>query len=57
MEIPALVRMPNLGRVYAVQPVFRGDVRCNVVIEPLEGIGHVAVFIDLPVQVLDVVLN
>jgi hypothetical protein len=57
MKIPLFMRMLDLRGVDAVQPVLRGDSRCDLAVDPLERVGGVAVFLDSPVQVLEVVLN
>jgi len=55
--IPVFMRMLDLRGVDTVQPVRRGDSRCDVAVEPLERVVRVAIFLDSPVQVLEVVLN
>ena len=57
VEVPLGVGVADLGRVDAVQPVLGGDLGGDVVVQPLQRIAHVAVFADLPVELLDVVVD
>ena len=57
VEIAVHVRVANLGRVDALEPVLGRDGGRYVVVEPLEGIAHVAVFVDAPVGAVQVAFD
>jgi hypothetical protein len=57
VDIAFGVRHPDLGRVDGVQPILGGHLGGDVVVEPLQGVAHVAVFADLPVELFDVVVH
>ena len=57
MDIPAFMGMPDFRRVNAVQPVFGGDFRGNIVVQSLQRIGHVTVFLDFPIHFIDVIVH
>jgi len=57
VEVAALVRVADLGRVDGVHPVALRDGGRDVVVQPLERVAHVAVFADLPVELLEVAVD
>ncbi len=48
---------PDFRRIDFVQPVFRGNIRGYIVVEPLQRIAHIAVLFYFPVELADVVLH
>jgi hypothetical protein len=57
VEIAARMSVSDFRGIYTVQPVFCGDIRGNVIVESLEGIAHITVFLDFPIQLLDIMLD
>ena len=51
------VRLPNLGRVYLLQPVAGRDGRCHVKIQPLQGIVHIGVLVHSPISTIEIVIH
>jgi hypothetical protein len=49
MKIPLAVGLPDLLRINFFQPIFRGNRRNNMVVQSLQGVIHIAVFINAPV--------
>ena len=54
---PSHVRLLDLGGVDLVEPVDLAHLRGDVVVEPLERVVHVAVFVDLPVRLGKVLVH
>jgi hypothetical protein len=50
MEISASVGFSDFERIYLFEPVFGCDLGCDVIVEPLQGITHIAVFPDFPIK-------
>ncbi len=57
MEVAVGVCVAHLGAVDFVEPVCLADFAGDVVIEALERVGHVAVFLDFPVEALEVLVD
>ena len=57
MEIAVHVGVPDLRRIDPLEPVLGGDGGGDVVVQPLEGIAHVAVFVDPPVGVVQIAFD
>ncbi len=57
MEIPADMGLANFRRVDTVQPVLGGDGGGDVVVQSLEGVTHVAVFVDAPILAHDILVH
>ena len=51
------MRPSDLGRINFVKPVFRGDIRGDVIVQPLQGVAHIAVLFDFPIQALNIVIH
>ena len=57
VELPLLVCVPDLRRINTIQPILRGNIRRKVIIQSLERIAHIAVFLDFPVLFLNIMFN
>ena len=57
VQVAILVGIADIRRIDPVEPVLGRDIRGDVVVEPLQGIAHVAVLFDFPIQALDVVFD
>ena len=53
----ALVGFPNLLRIHFVKPIGFAYFGKNVVVHPLERVPHVAVLFDLPVKLVEIVID
>jgi hypothetical protein len=57
VHVAVLVGVADLGGIDLVQPVLGGHIGGDVVVEPLQGVAHIAVFFYFPVQALNVVIH
>ncbi|OQC51321.1 MAG: hypothetical protein BWX55_01855 [Deltaproteobacteria bacterium ADurb.Bin022] len=57
VKIAFRMRFVNFRRVNFIEPVNLADFRRNIIIQSLQGVIHVAVFIDLPVKLLQVLID
>ena len=53
----AHVRLADFGRINLVEPVDLADLARDVVVQALERVAHVAVFLDAPVHLLEVAVD
>jgi hypothetical protein len=50
MKITVFMGATDFRRIDPVEPVLSGNIRGNVIVEPLERIAHIAVFLNFPIQ-------
>ena len=50
VEVALEMGFADFHRIVFIEPVLGGDHRRDVVVQPLDGKGHVAVFVDAPVE-------
>ena len=57
MEITILMGLAYLRGVYLIQPIALANLAGDIIIQALERVGHIGVFLNLPVQTLQVFVN
>ena len=57
VQVGVEVQLLDLGRVDLVQPVLGRDFRRDVIVESLQGVAHVAVLVDFPVDTAQVAVH
>lgn len=56
MKITLGMKIPEFRRIYSLKPVFCGKRGSKMIIESLQGITHVAVFVHPPVASVEVII-
>jgi len=57
MKISVGMRFVNFRRINFIEPVNLAYFRRNIIVQPLQGIIHIAVLIDFPIQFLQILIN
>ncbi len=57
VQAAAQVRFPHFRRINLVKPINLADVAGDVVVQALQRIGHIAVFLDLPIGSIQVLVD
>ena len=57
VDFSVFMGLPDFRGINTVEPVFGGDFGGNIVVQSLQRIGHVTVFLDFPIHFVNIIIH